>query len=112
MGSRNAVEYFTGTGTNDNDVLFTTPNVERHSEFTLMSTTGAVDVFVSLDGTNFSTAALAMEDQGATASTTYVLVTVAARVYKFRGKYRIIRVLQNGGTAAAATLMCGSPGTN
>jgi hypothetical protein len=110
MGNRNAVEYFTGTGTNDNDVLFTAQPVEKHSEFALMSTTGAVDVFVSLDGVNFSTAPLAMEDQGATTSTTYVLVTAALRLYKFSGKYRCIRVLQNGATAAAATLMCGSPG--
>jgi hypothetical protein len=51
-----------------------------------------------------------MEDQGATTSTTYVLVTAALRLYKFSGKYRCIRVLQNGATAAAATLMCGSPG--
>lgn len=110
MGSRNAVQYYSGTGANDNDVLFTAGNVEKHSEFTLMSTTGAVDVFVSLDGSNFSTAALAMEDQGATAMTTYVLVTAALRVYKFSGKYRAIRVLQNGATATQATLMCGSPG--
>lgn len=110
MGTRNAVEYYSGSGTNDNDVLFTTGNVEKHSMFTLLSTTGAVDVFVSLDGTNFSTAALALEDAGATANGTYVVVTTALRVAKFTGKYRVIRVLQNGGTAAEATLMCGSPG--
>lgn len=112
MSARNAVEYYTGTGTNDNDLLVTSANVEKHSHFTLMSTTGAVDVEVSLDGVNFSTAALAMEDQGATANSTYVLVTVAARVYKWTGKYRVIRVRQNGATAAAATLMCGSPGVS
>lgn len=112
MGARNAVEYFTGTGVSDNDVLFTTGNVEKHSMFTLVSATGAVDVFVSVDGTNFTTAALAMEDAGSTAMTTYVVVTAALRVYKFEGKFRLIRVLQNGGTAATATLMCGSPGTS
>lgn len=110
MGHRNAVEYFSGTGANDNDLLFTTSNVEKHSMFTLMSTTGTVDVEVSLDGTNFSTVALAMEDQGATANGTYAIVTVAARVYKWTGKYRVVRVRQAGATAAAATLMAGSPG--
>lgn len=109
---RNGAEYFTGTGTSDNDLLFTTGNVERHSMFTLMSTAGTVDVEVSLDGTNFSTVALAMEDQGATANGTYAIVTVAARVYKWTGKYRVIRVRQAGAAATAATLMCGSPGTN
>lgn len=110
MGNRNATEYYTGTGANDNDVLFTTASVENHSLFTLMSSAGAVDVVVSLDGTNFSSVALAMEDQGATANGTYAVVTVAGRVYKWQGKYRQIRVLQNGATAATATLVCGSPG--
>lgn len=105
---RNAVEPFTGTGTNDNDLLFTTSNIEQHDTFQLMSTAGAVDVEVTLDGENWSTAPLALEDQGATASATYVLVTVAARMYRFRGKYRQVRVRQNGGTATAATLLCGS----
>lgn len=108
MGARNAVEYFTGTGASDNDLLVTTTNVEKHSLFTLMSSAGAVDVEVTLDGTNWSTVALAMEDQGATANATYVIVTAANRVYKFWGKYRQIRVRQNGATAATATLMCGS----
>lgn len=108
MGAPRAVEYYSGTGVLDNDLLFTTGNVEKHSVFTLMSSAGVVDVEVSLDGTNFSTAALAMEDQGATANATYAIVTVAARAYKWTGKYRVIRVRQNGGTAATAVLMCGS----
>jgi len=106
-GNRTAVEFFTGTGVSDNDLLFTTHDVEKHSLFTLMSSAGAVDVEVNLDGVNWSTAPLALEDQGATTSTTYVLVTAALRVYKFSGKYRQIRVRQNGATAATATLMCG-----
>lgn len=108
---RNAAEYVTGAGVNANDVLFTF-GTEKFNLFTLMSTAGAVQVLVSLDGTNFSTAPLALEDQGATAVTTYVLLTAPNRVYKFSGKYRVIRVTQNGATATAATLMCGSPGTS
>lgn len=109
---RNATRYFTGTGVNANDVLFTTEQVENCSMYTLMSTAGAVQVLVSLDGANFSTAPLALEDAGATTSTTYVLLTVANRVYKFQGKFRVIKVTQNGATASAATLMVGSPGTS
>ena len=105
---RNAVEPFSGSGTNDNDVLFTTSNIEQHDTFQLMSTAGVVDVEATLDGTNWTTAPIALEDQGATASATYVLVTAAGRMYRFRGKYRQIRVLQNGATAASATLLCGS----
>lgn len=112
MSARNAVEYYTGAGVNANDVLFTTAPIEKHALFTLMSTAGAVQVLVSLDGVNFSTAPLAMEDQGATAMTTYVLLTAALRVYKFSGKFRVIKVTQNGAAASAATLMCGSQGVS
>lgn len=96
---------YTGTGANDNDILLTTSDVSKFDAFTLMSSTGAVDVLVSLDGTTFSTAALSLSDHGATTSDP-VLVTAALRVYQFRGKFSKIRVLQNGATGAAAVLNC------
>lgn len=108
MPNKNAVEYYSGSGTNDNDLLFTTRSVEQHDTFQLMSTAGAVDVETTLDGANWTTAPLALEDQGATTSTTYVLVTVANRMYRFRGKFRQVRVRQNGVTGASATLLAGS----
>jgi hypothetical protein len=98
------VRYY-GTGTNDNDVLFTTGDLSRYDACTIMSTTGAVDVFVSLDGTNYATTALSLQDLGAT-STDPVLVTSALRVYGFVVKARKIQVLQNGATAAAASMNC------
>src|ERR1044071_7369049 len=90
------VERYTNTTTDDDEVLFATGDVSRHNVFMLMSTTGAVDVLVSLDGTNFSTAPLSLVDQGATDAAP-VIVTAAGRVYGFRGKFRKIKVLQNGG---------------
>lgn len=96
--SESAAGVLTGTGTNDNDVVITLNYALPYDTFHLMSTAGAMDVFVSLDGTNFSTAALSLTDQGATASDP-VVVTAANRIYGFRGKYRAIKVLQNGGTA-------------
>lgn len=108
MSNKHAAEIFSGTGTNANDVLLTTPNVQQHEMFTLMSTTGAVQVLASIDGTNFATAPLALEDAGATANSTYVLVTAAARVYKFWGKFTRLRVTQNGATASSASLICGA----
>jgi hypothetical protein len=72
MSNKHAAESYKGTGVNTGDTLFTTANVQHHELFTLMSSAGAVDVWVTLDGTNFSTAALALEDQGATANGTYV----------------------------------------
>lgn len=108
MSNKHAAELYTGTGANANDVLFTTANVQHHESFTLMSTTGVVQVLASVDGINFATAPLALEDAGATANTTYVLLTVAARIYKFTGKFTRLRVTQNGAAASAASLICGA----
>lgn len=95
----------TGTGTNDNDVVITFDDVvEGADTFLLMSTAGAMDVFVSLDGTNFSTAALSLTDMGAITSDP-VVVTAANRCYAFRGKFKAIRVLQNGITAVANAVL-------
>lgn len=97
-----------GVGVNDNDQVFLTGDVSRFDTFMLLSTAGAMDVFVSLDGANFSTAPLSLQDFGGT-STAPVLVTAANRVYGFRGKFAAVRIDQNGATAVAnATLMCGT----
>lgn len=88
-----------GSGTNDNDLIFgTLENMDTYDTFELMSTAGAMDVFVSLDGTNFTTAALSLADLGAITSDP-VVVTAANRLYGFRGKFAAIRVRQNGATA-------------
>jgi hypothetical protein len=100
-------ESFSGTGAGDDDLLFTAPDVRAYGTFILMSSAGAVDVEVTLDGTNWSTAPLSLTDLGAEVLTP-VLVTVAGRVYGFRGKFRGVRVRQNGGTAATACLTCGN----
>ena len=91
---------YTGSGANDNDVTIQTDSVDQFDAFCLMSTTGALDVFVSLDGTNYATAAMSLQDFGAT-NTDPVLVTAANRVYCFVGKYKKLRVLQNGAVATA-----------
>lgn len=103
----NITGFLDGTdGTNDNDVILTHDPGDADT-FHLMSTQGAMDVFVSLDGTNYTSAPLAISDQGAT-SNDPVLVTVANRLYGFRGKYRKIQVRQNGATAVLnATLSYG-----
>lgn len=89
---------YTGTGTNDDDVVIQTNSVDQFDAFMLTSTAGAMDVFVSLDGTNYATAALSLQDFGATTSDP-VIVTAAGQVYGFVGKFKAIRVLQNGATA-------------
>ena len=88
-----------GSGTNDNDSIFgELDNMQAFDTFLLMSTAGAMDVFVSLDGTNFTTAPLSLVDMGAT-DTLPVVVTAANRLYGFRGKFKHIIVRQNGATA-------------
>jgi hypothetical protein len=98
------IRYY-GTGANDNDILFTTGDMSRYDACTIMSTTGAVDVFISLDGTNYATTALSLQDLGAT-TTDPVLVTAALRVYGFVVKARRIVVRQNGATGANASMLC------
>lgn len=97
---------FTGTGVNDNDVLFTTTELSKFDACMLKSSAGAVDVFGKLrDDDPYSTAPISLQDFGAT-SNDPVLVTAAGRVYAVAGKYKRLQVLQNGATAATAVLLC------
>lgn len=98
---------YIGDCEDDNEVVIQTGDMTGYDACFLMSTTGIVDVLVSLDGTNYSTAPLSMNDYGGT-SADPVLVTVALRVYGFASKFRRIRVLQSGATDAAASLLCWS----
>lgn len=100
---------YSGVGVSDNDLLFTTGAMGKFDACMLMSTAGSVDVEVSIDGTNFSTSALSLQDFGASTNDP-VLFTVANRVYGFVGKYSKIRVRQNGATAATASMNCWSFG--
>jgi hypothetical protein len=102
----NAMRYAGGSGVSDNDLVVQTGNVAAYDEFILQSTAGAMDVYVSLDGTNYSTAALSLIDMGATTSDP-VIESAANRTYAFFGTFALIRILQKGATAVAgATLMC------
>ena len=96
-----------GNSDDDNDVVVQTNDVLQYNTFLLMSTAGVLDVLVSLDGTNYATVTLSLTDLGAS-STAPVKVTVAARIYGFRGYFSKIRVLQNAGTdTEEVTLICG-----
>jgi hypothetical protein len=92
-------------GTADNSVIINwNNNLDYFDTFMLMSTAGAMDVYGSLDGTNYSTAPIAMSDLGATTADP-VIVTVAGRMYGFKGKYKALRVLQNGATNVANAIL-------
>lgn len=97
-----------GAGTNDNDVVFAiAQNAENFDTWQLGSTAGVMDVFVSGDGTNYMTAAIALVDLGSTAPATAVTVTTANGNYGIRGRWKGIRVLQNGGTAVENAYLIG-----
>jgi len=103
---RNAVRYFTGSGVNSGDVMFTTEQVENCSIFTFSTSANAATVEATLDGTNWC--AMAFQDQSATTSTTFVTTTAAGKIYKIEGKYRMLRMKQSGASAAVGIMMCGS----
>lgn len=97
----------TGTGVNDNDVLFTNTVQTSYDEHVIHSTAGTVDVEVSVDGTNFTasgTNPMAMRDAHATASATYVTEVTVGKIGILTGKFHSIRVLQKGATAATAKM--------
>lgn len=93
----------------DNEILFTTYSLTQWDFCFLMSTTGSVTVEVSLDGVNFSTSDLALSNYSSTDSTKSSS-TAAGVPYAFPAKFLSVRVRQNGGTAAAASLICGTYG--
>jgi hypothetical protein len=100
-------ELFSGNAAADNALLFTASDVWWADTFHVMSTVGTVDVEVSLDGTNWTAAAIAMQDMGVSASGTFVLVTAAGKVYKFTGNFHSVCVRQAGATAATAHMRIG-----
>jgi len=91
-------------GVSDNDIVIELDDLQRFNEFALMSSAGAMDVDISLDGTNFALA-IALEDKHSVAPATRVIVTAAGLLYYFFGNFKAIRVRQNGATAVANPIL-------
>jgi hypothetical protein len=101
----NGTRYY-GTASADNQLLFTTGEILRFGRgCMLMSPDGAVDVEGTLDGTNWTTTPITMQDLGAV-TVDPVAVTAPDRMYYVPGFYRFLRVRQNGATATSASLYC------
>ena len=96
---------YTGDCTENDEVLIQTDSLTGYHACFLMSSAGAVDVFVTLNGSNYSTAAFSLEDKGATDGTDAV-VTTAGTVYGFATWFLGVRIVQNGATDATAALLC------
>lgn len=104
LDSYGNVERFSGgVGVNAADIVVQTGDVSRFDTFMLRNTAGAVEVVASLDDTNYD-APLSLDDLGATTSAP-VIVTVAARTYRFKGAFRFLRVRQNGVAAATGVVL-------
>jgi len=100
--------YLPWTGTNgaaDNAVIYTSPDVSMYNYHTIkVSGTNSADVQVTLDGTNWTTAvAVELADNVTTGGGVKVLSIPTGKVGVLRGKFRGIRVLQDGTTNANAT---------
>lgn len=97
-----------GAGVNNDDVVFEiASNAQNFDTWQLGSTAGAMDVFVSGDGTNYMSAAIALVDLGSTAPSTAVVVTTAGGNYGIRGRWKKIKLMQNGATAVANAYLVG-----
>lgn len=95
--------------TADNVICLEVDDVQRFNEFMLMSSAGAMDVEISIDGTNF-TGVLALEDKHSLTPATRVIVTAADRAYYFEGNYKAIRVRQAVTNVTNPVLVCGQKG--
>jgi alpha-L-fucosidase len=96
---------FTGSaGTNDNDVVYTSTDVSLYNYHTIECTAGTVDIQVSVDGTNYNTtqAAVLLHDDVTTGGGVFVLTIASGKIGILKGKFKNIKILQNGATASNA----------
>jgi hypothetical protein len=103
-----AVNFACAAGVNTGDIICSiTDDALHYDTWELCSTGGVMDVEVSLDGTNYLATKLALLDMTSTTPSTMVTATTAGKVAAFRGKFRAIRVKQNGATAVANAALIG-----
>jgi hypothetical protein len=88
-------------------VAITVPNgiCENYDTFCFASVAGVMEVEVSGDGTTFLATKIALIDLTSTTPSTAVVVTTAGKSFGFSGKYRAVRLLQNGGTAVTGAFI-------
>lgn len=97
-----------GSSASDNQIVFEiTVNTEQFQYFELGSAAGAMDVFVSGNGADYQTAAIALTDLGSTAPATTVVETTAGGNYGLKSRWKKIKVLQKGATAVTGAYLIG-----
>jgi len=100
-------------GAADNSVIYTSGDVSMYDYHIIENTSGeTMDIFVSVDGTNFTTAAAAVEliDDVTTGGGVKSITIPTTKTAILRGKYKKIRVDQNGAGVPAAGEVRGAHG--
>lgn len=98
-------------GTADDDVLYTSTDITSYDRHIIENESGnAVDVYVSVDGTNYSTAAVSayLIDDVTTGGGIKSITIPDNKVGIIEGKFKKLRILQIGaGTPSAGTVRGG-----
>lgn len=97
------LEWAGAAGSNDNDLIYTSGDVSRFNYHTIAVTgTDAADVEVTVDGTTWHVVATLLADDVVTGGGIAVITVPTGKLGVLRGKFKQIRVRQDGATDADA----------
>ena len=85
----------------ENTVLYTSNDISSYNYHVFECTAGTVDFYVSVDGTNFSAVAASVEalnDVTTGGGIKIITLPTASGVAVLRGKFRKLRIIQDGTT--------------
>lgn len=91
-------------GVNDNDVVYSSDQVDQYRDHVIEVIAGTVTVQGSLDGENWSVDLFTQDLQVATRDTYVATMTGAGKLFRLPGRFKKIRVLQDGATASNARI--------
>jgi len=98
----------TGAAQTNNTVIYTSNDVSIYNTHSIenTSTTDPVDVYVSVDGTNYATlaASVSLHDDVTTGGGVKVVTIPAGKIGVLTGKFRKIQVLKDGATAETPSI--------
>ena len=98
------LEWAGTAGAADNAVIYTSPNVTRFNYHAISVTgTNDADIEATLDGTTWQLVATTLQDDVTTGGGIKVITIATGSIGVLKGKFKQIRVLQDGVTDADAT---------
>lgn len=96
-------EWAGAAGSSDNDLIYTSGNVSRFNYHTIAVTgTNSADVEVTVDGSTWHVAATLLADDVTTGGGVVVITVPTGKLAILKGKFKQIRVRQDGATDADA----------